>query len=569
MKCLLLLLSAVYMTLQTSAQYSRHVVQFTDKFATTGTLAAPNTYLSPKAIERRNRQKINIDSTDLPVSRAYIDSLRSVPNVTVVNSSKWLNQVLIQTNDSSALIRIRQFPFVRKADAVAPTSRKNEENVIQKKFTEETITALSEGEIRSSTQRQLQIADTLSYGATYNQIHIHQGEYLHNLGFTGKGITIAMLDAGFFGYKTNPALDSTRLQNRILGEFDFVRNEQSVNEDHPHGLQCLSVIAANRPGIMVGSAPHAKFYLLRTEDAASEYPIEEQYWVVAAEFADSAGADMISSSVGYSDFDDPVFNHFYPQRNGNTAMITIGADLAAKKGMIIMNSAGNSGNLGTDFKYVITPADGDSVVAVGAVDVNGNIASFSSWGPNGAGKVKPDIVSVGQGTIIANGSGNPVGSNGTSYSNPNAAGLIACLWQAFPEFTNMEIIDGVKRSADRYNNPDSRYGYGIPNFKKAYEMLLADRVIRNAPMLFTQKFIRAYPVPFNGVINVMFKAPASGKAVIRIINVSGQVIESMNLPVTQGEIKIINFYSAVRLPRGMYFISYEDGQRKEVLKVVK
>ncbi len=173
-------------------------------------------------------------------------------------------------------------------------------------------------------------------------------------------------------------------------------NETSVTEDHPHGLYCLSIIGANKPGQIIGSAPHAKFYLLRTEDAATEYPVEEQNWVVAAEFADSAGVDMITSSLGYADFDDPVFNHSYAQRNGNTAMITIGADLAVKKGIIVTNSAGNSGGQAGEAKYVSVPADGDSVFTVGATTVTGIMAGFSSWGPNGAGRTKPNIVSVGQ-----------------------------------------------------------------------------------------------------------------------------------------------------------------------------
>src|SRR4030095_4114842 len=300
----------------------------------------------------------------------------------------------------------------------------------------------------------------------------HEGEYMHDRGYTGAGITIAILDAGFSGYKTNPAMDSVRLQGRILGEWDYVMNESSVTEDHPHGLYCFSIIAANKPGAIVGSAPHASFWLLRTEDAAQEYPVEEQNWVVAAEFADSAGADMISSSLGYADFDDPSYNHSYAQRDGNTTIITKGADFAAKKGMIVMNSAGNYGARADDFKYVSCPADGDSVVAVGATDMAGNIASFSSWGPNGAGKIKPNIVSVGQGTTLANTSGNAASGNGTSFSNPNMAGLIACLWQAFPEFSNMEIIDGVEKSAHKYNAPDDRYGYGIPNFRKAFAGLI-------------------------------------------------------------------------------------------------
>ena len=315
----------------------------------------------------------------------------------------------------------------------------------------------------------------LDYGSTLNQIRIHKGEYLHNLGFTGQTITMAILDAGFLHYKTNPAFDSVRLQGRILGEWDYVANHASVNEDNNHGANCFSIIASNRPGVIVGSAPHAKFWLLRTEDVFSEYPIEEQNWIAGAEFADSAGVDMISCSLGYADFDDHSFDHTYAQRDGNTAMVTRAADLAAKKGIIIMNSAGNTGTSAGDAKFVNCPADGDSVCTVGAVDVNGNIANFSSWGPNGAGKLKPNIVSVGAGTVYASTAGNPVAGNGTSYSNPNIAGLIACFWQAFPDLKNMEVIDAVQRSAHKYNNPDARYGYGIPDFRKAFHTTLQQK----------------------------------------------------------------------------------------------
>ena len=459
-----------------NAQFTKHIVQLTDKKGSTHTIANPSTYLSSKAIQRRVRQQIIIDSTDLPIIKAYIDSIRNIPNVTLLNYSKWLNQVLIETADAGALSKINSFPFVKTSRPIAALARpQQDDEIINKRFIE-TTQPLQDRSLISQQNNQRQIlgglGNSINYGNNLKQIHIHEGEYLHNLGFTGQNIIMAFLDAGFFGYKTNPAFDSIRLQNRILGEYDFVMNEQSVNEDHIHGMYCLSTVASNRPGSMVGTAPHAKFWLLRTEDAATEYPIEEQHWAVAAEFADSAGADMISSSLGYTTFDDPSFNHLYAQRDGNTTLITIAADLAAKKGMIIMNSAGNSGLLNNDYKYVGCPADGDSVVAVGATDVNGNIAAFSSWGPNGAGKLKPNIVSVGQGTIISNTAGNAISGNGTSFSNPNIAGLIACLWQAFPEYTNMQIIDEVQKSSHKYNNPDARFGFGIPNFRMAFYSLL-------------------------------------------------------------------------------------------------
>lgn len=456
-------------TLAASAQYTRHIVQFRDKKGTQGTIANPAAYLSAKAIERRTRQGITIDSTDLPVSKAYLDSIAAVPNVTILNSSKWLNQVLIRTSDANALAKISSFPFVKSntpiASRVATGSKaktiEDEEGV--------PVTLPITGRQQSVEGVQLE------YGGTGNQIRIHKGEFLHNLGFTGQTMTIAVLDAGFFAYKTNPAFDSVRTQGRVLGEWDWVAGNSSVNEDNAHGSNCFSIIAANRPGVIVGSAPHSKFWLFRTEDVASEFPVEEQNWVAATEFADSAGVDMISSSLGYSIMDNPALSNTYPKRDGNTAISTIGADLAAKKGIIVMNSAGNSGNEPTENRYVMCPADGDSVVAVGATDVNGNISGFSSWGPNSAGKLKPNIVSVGQGTVFAASNGNAVAGNGTSYSNPNIAGLIACFWQAFPELTNMQLIDAVQRSANRYNNPDMRYGYGLPDFKKAFVTVLKQR----------------------------------------------------------------------------------------------
>jgi hypothetical protein len=286
-------------------------------------------------------------------------------------------------------------------------------------------------------------------------------------------MTIAVLDAGFLNYLTNPAFDSVRLQGRVLGTWDYVNNEASVNEDYVHGANVFSLMASNRPGVLVGSAPHASYWLLRTEDVSSEYPVEEQNWAVAAEFADSAGVDVINSSLGYTDFDNSIFNHSYAQRNGNTSMVTIAADLAAKKGMLVVVAAGNSGGSSTDTKYVGCPADGDSVFTIGSIDINQNIASSSSWGPNGAGLLKPNVVSVGQNAVFANSTtGNPASGNGTSYACPLMAGMTACLWQMFPEFGNMQIIDAIQRSASKYTNPDFRFGYGLPNFKRAVALMI-------------------------------------------------------------------------------------------------
>ncbi len=455
---------------EVSGQFSKHIIELTDKGGTQHSLADPTTYLSEKAIARRALHHIAIDSTDLPLSAAYLDSIASVPNVTIFSKSKWLNQVLIRTNDPAAITKIRSFSFVRKTQKVANNSSAP---LPVDKFKESAVPVDDFSVFGSQSSAAVNGNQSLNYGNSLAQIRIHEGEFLHKRGYTGQGVEMAVMDAGFRSYLTNPAFDSVRLQNRILGTWDFVANHASVNEDHDHGANCFSIIAANRPGAIVGSAPHAKFWLFRTEDVASESPVEEQNWIAAAEFADSAGAKMFSTSLGYNDFDDPSLNYNYAKRDGNTAMITRAADLAARKGILVMNSAGNFGDQPNENRFVLVPADGDSVVAVGAVDVNGVIGNFSSGGPNSAGRLKPNIVSVGVRTVFANTAGNPVTGDGTSYSNPNVAGLFACLWQAFPEKTNMQIIDAVQRSADRFHNPDARYGYGIPNFRKAYQHLMA------------------------------------------------------------------------------------------------
>ncbi len=556
--------------LTAKSQYTRYIVQLKDKKGGSHSLSNPSTYLSAKSIERRTRQKLTIDSTDLPISAVYLDSIRSIANVSILNNSKWLNQVLIRTTDANAITKINSFPFVKATAPVATIAKPVDDNPILQKF-KEAIQPLPDPTLISGAYGVAGTngVSTLNYGNSFNQIHLHEGDYLHDLGYTGAGITIAILDAGFYGYKTNSAMDSVRLQGRILGEWDYVLNEQSVNEDHPHGLYCFSIIAANKPGQIIGSAPHAKFYLFRTEDAATEYPVEEQNWVAAAEYADSAGVDIITSSLGYNDFDDPSFNHSYAQRNGNTSIITIGADMAVKKGMIVTNSAGNSGGVAGEGKFVLCPADGDSVFTIGATTVTGTIAAFSSWGPNGAGKTKPNIVSVGQGTVLANTTGNASSGNGTSFSNPLACGLIACLWQAFPEFTNMELLDAIQKSAHLYQTPDDRYGYGIPNFRKAYEILTKEREIKNIASILGDKWLKPYQNPFGNTLTLILKAPIDGQAVIQLVDVEGRLVDAKTLNTVNGTIYFIEFTNAPRILKGAYFARYTDGKNKQTIKLIK
>jgi serine protease AprX len=492
----------------------------------------------------------------------------------LLNHSKWLNQALVKTTDPSAMAKINGFSFVKNISPVAQKAGTGAAdtmkiNVDQQAgfLRKESVT--SDDQNNLSTNGESILGNALNYGNSYAQIHVHEGEYLHNLGFRGQGLVIALLDAGFRSYLTNPAFDSIRQNSQVWGSYDYVNLKTSVNEEDIHGAYCLSIIAANEPGRMTGSATGATFWLLKTEDTQSEYPVEEQNWAAAAEFADSAGADIISTSLGYAYFDDPSFNHQYSDRDGHHAVISIAANVAVGRGMIVTASAGNSGDAPDERKYVDCPADADSVLTIGAIDSKGAIASFSSWGPNAAGQIKPDVVSVGQGTVVAAASGAPMLGDGTSFSNPNLAGLIACLWQAFPEFNSHDIRRAVVESADRYTHPDDRYGYGIPNFRVAYQHLLDQRnflayVNRSGP-----SWISVYPVPFRDNFSVVFKPAFSGTATLRLIDAFGRTLESKSVPVTANQFSLERFSKTYLLPKGIYFIRYDDGHQKKTLKTIR
>jgi hypothetical protein len=404
-------------------------------------------------------------------------------------------------------------------------------------------------------------SDSLSYGASAAQIHIHNGEFLHDKGYTGNGITIAILDAGFFHYKELSAFDSARSHNQILGVKDFVDYDNSVDEDNAHGMYCLSTIAANVPGKMIGTAPQASFWLLRSENAATEYPIEEQNWVAAAEYADSAGADMISSSLGYFWFDDPSLNHSYADIYANTTIVSRGAAMAAHKGMIVTNSAGNEG--ANAWHYIIFPADADSVCTVGAIDASGAIASFSSYGY--PGRVKPNIVSVGVNATIWGTNDAPAQGSGTSFSNPNINGLIACLWEAFPAYNNMTILDAVYQSADRYNNPDDHYGFGIPDMQKAYLILKQ----KQNQELYGNEWFFANPNPFDDTIHIKLIGQLNGTVQVSLLDANGNVIQTISLATEQEEVYDTSFMQLKNLPQGNYLIKYSDSNSTRTITVVK
>ena len=533
------------------AQYPKYIVRFTDKNNSSFSLDKPGNYLSARAIARRTRYSIATDSTDLPVNKAYIDSVLLKGDIRLLSISNWLNQLLIYTTDTQAIHKIAALPFVTQTKAIGiRTSTPNEPVVFKEKILP----------LDPHVSLKEQGKNTISYGNNYNQVHLHEGEFLHNKGFTGNGMVIAFLDAGFNDYTSVSAFDSIILNHQVLGVRDYVDYDNSVIEDDAHGMFCLSTVAANWPGKMVGTAPKASFWLLRSENAGSEYPVEEHNWAVAAQFADSAGADLISSSLGYNQFDDASFNHTYADFYQGSTIVSKAAAFAAAKGLIVTNSAGNSGQ--DSWKYLIFPADADSVCAVGAVDNNGQIAGFSSYGY--PGKIKPNIVSVGQGTVLAGFDG-PVTGNGTSFSNPNINGLIACLWQAFPSYNNMTILGAVYKSADRYTVPDNRYGLGIPNMKTAYRLLKH----RQNTELYGNDWLFATPNPFTNQLNSLLIGQVDGNATLTLKDAGGKIIAVQKWFTEKEEVYNHLFDSLASLPAGNYQLVYTDSLSSRTLTVNK
>ena len=553
-KLLLFCCCCIISTAVFSQQYPKYVVVFKNKNNTPYKLNKPHQYLSNKSIQRRQKYNINIDSSDLPVNPSYISQVLAQGTVNYLSQSKWLNQILIYTTDNNAVNAIKQLSFVHSVNPVGPASTTGKPLI--NKFKDEKIEASAAFNSNSLTAK----TDHYNYGNSYNQIDIHKGEFLHNKNFTGKGMTITIIDAGFYHYKTTKAFDSARAHNQFLGEKDFVDFDGSVNEDDSHGELCLSTIASNVPGVMVGTAPDASFLLLRSENVNSEFPIEEHNWAAAAEFADSVGTDIISCSLGYNQFDDAQFNHTYNDFYKNSTMISRAATFAAKKGILVTNSAGNEGN--NSWKYLIFPADDDSVCAVAATNANGVIASFSSYGYNG--KLKPNIASVGSGTALYSASGPTYGS-GTSFSNPNINGLIACLWQAFPEFNNMTILSAVYQSGKRYDHPNHRLGYGLPNMRKAYN-ILKDMQNKN---LYGNEWLIANNTNFTNEILFKLIGRIDGKVSVNLLDANKKVVAKLIFETETNEVYDKVFTGVNNFGAGEYTLQYMDGTNTKYIKLHK
>lgn len=514
------------------------IVFFKDKGITNDVALKAGSYLSQKSVNRRVKSNIAFTISDLPVNEQYIQSL-SNSGARVISRSRWFNNAVIETDTEIADL-IAEMPFVSIIQPVSVAAASTE---ISEKpyFRNETLTAVSPGIYKKTN------SDLYNYGSAYNQIAQMNGQFLHNNGYSGQGMTIAVIDAGFNSVDVMDCFDSLRANNQILGTRDFAEPGNNVYAQtmHTHGTSVLSCMAANISGVMVGTAPKADYWLLRSEVGATETVIEEYYWVSAAEFADSVGVDLINSSLGYTQFDDPLTNHTYADMDGNTTVVTIGADMAAQKGILVVNSAGNSG--GDAWRYIGAPADGDSVFTIGAVDASGNRVGFSSVGPTYDGRIKPTVSAQGSGAAVFSPSGLNYG-NGTSFSSPITCGITACLWQALPELSNMELIELIKLTASQASQPDSLLGWGIPNMEKAFTSLSVG-IKKDLPKLST------YPNPVTNQITLSLATRVDGIATVQILNLQGQLIYSKIHEITSGSILISNLSD---LSSGIYFLKVTE-----------
>ena len=511
--------------------------------------------LPPHARQRRLKNRKGrslVDHFDLPVNPAYLSQVAPLVR-RIRHKSRWLNAVSVEAN-AVQLQRIAILPFVKRLDVVHSFAPPRPVTVKE-----------LPGKINSYH------AETLDYGASFGQIHQIRVDELHNLGLDGTGVIIAMLDAGFnnLGHEAFSLL-------KILKTWDFV-NGDSIVSDQPgqlgngnHGTYTLGVIGGFAPGNLIGPAYNAGFLLARTEDTSSEKNIEEDNWVAGAEWADSLGADIISSSLGYLNFDPGQRSYTWQDMDGNTAVTTIAADIAASRGILVVNSAGNEGPALPGQNTLISPADGDSVLAVGGVDANGLRVGFSSMGPSADGRIKPDVAALASGDIAPSPvkTTNYVSVSGTSFSCPLTAGAAALVMQANPAWSNMQVYAALKATASQAQAPDDSLGWGIIDAFSAATTVTAIDQPNEETKIREFRLFPAFPNPFNPVTHIRFSLPPGRHRVsLTVYNNLGQKVTTLLNGVETGGAKLVTWHAA-SAPSGVYFIRLLSDREQKTTKVI-
>ena len=538
MKKLLLIFTILWIQ-QGFAQSQDAWVFFADKENVEASLADPILIMTQEAIDRKTLQGTPIDERDVPVNENYITQIKNIYGITVRSKSKWMNCIYV-IGDQYNIESLLDFSFVTDVEYADKSLNLFPGGPIENKF------ALEEASQNIN----------YNYGAAANQIEMLSGDYLHELDYTGEGMIVAVLDAGFPSIDTNPGFQKMRDENRILGTYDFEARIENVNGTSSHGFNTSSDIGGFLQDEFVGTAPQASFYFFVTEYTPSETPVEEAWWVEALERSDSLGVDVVNTSLGYRGYDNPNYDHSYEDLDGQTTFSARGANIAFDKGMILVTSAGNSGN--TDFPTVGTPGDSPGTLTIGAVNSNGNYASFSSIGPTVDGRVKPDLMAQGVSAAVINTGGNVDFSSGTSFSSPIMAGVITCLWQSRPEVPNGHIMQIVRESANLYNNPTDQMGYGIPNFENAY-LALQELGLEDD---FLMSNFALYPNPVTSKINISFPEGISN-CTFTIYSILGNKVLSTEIS------RNLNSVNIESLNSGMYIASINSNNKQISFKIIK
>jgi serine protease AprX len=546
------LLSVLYLMISQAAQAQFngdvYYAQFSDKLNSTFSTDKPSQFLSDKSIQKRIKFNIPFDEKDLPINQSYIESV--IESGAVVHfTSKWLNGIGFTPKNSASLTNIENLPFIEALVLIKETeSESNTSNLV--KF----------GSTENQSQKSQTITESI-YGHGLNQIEMLNGDLLHLDGFWGEGITIAVLDNGFLHADQLTVFDSIWMNNQVLSTYDFVNKRELSFTTGSHGTKVLSVMAANVPELFVGAAPKANFHLIRTEIKDSESVLEEYLWTCGAEYADSVGADIINSSLSYTEFDNALQNHQYTDLDGETTIITQAAEIAVSKGILIVNSVGNYAN--KSWQHVGVPADGKNVLSVGAVDSEGNWVEFSSIGPTADGRIKPNVVAQGLSTTMANTDNDIIAGNGTSFSAPLITGLAACLWETNPDLSNLKVKEIIEKSANRYFMPDQNYGYGIPDFYLASQLAnLVNKDLKD----FT--IIKSFPNPVFNEYKLTLLSKVADMLSLNIFDISGKLIRSEEHQITIG-VNYILVPEFNNFKLGVYIIELKSSSQHSFQKIIK
>jgi subtilisin family serine protease len=525
----------------------RYAVFFKFKPQKEYSLASPSKFLTEKAIQRRVREKVAVDSLDLPVTAAYLQGI-SAYSQELLYASKWLNAAVVVT-DAAGKKNMEALPFVQKVEWVAKGFIAKTGN--------RTVSEISQ---KPTKNQKWAIEESYREAAAYDfQNDLLGIPAMHQAGFTGKGITVAVFDSGFPGLDRAIPFAHVFTNKQVVGQLNVVRPWiKEVFRDHEHGTQVSSLILANQTGTLVAGAHQAQVIFAITEDVATEYPIEEFNWVRAAEYADSLGVDIINSSLGYLDFDEPSLTYTTAQLDGKTTYITRGATLAAKRGILVVNSVGNYGSAGSS--SLVAPADAQGILAVGSVNASSVVSTFSSRGPTADGRVKPELVAFGQSPVLIRGSGQVSAAAGTSFSAPQLTALAAGLWEAKPEWTKDELLTNLIKSGTQYATPDQNLGYGIPNFRSGYygALLGLNEEIKSGSSV--------YPNPLS-IESLHIRFGKELRVTLQILDGSGRrVVQQVG---ERNTIQQPFVFDLSDLASGIYFLQLLDGKEIAYKKLIK